>query len=84
VALDRPRGAAWVRNGGLPLLARGLNSFPVLPHLAETGRIKVSLNSSFKRTMAAVIGAFALSTVTVGAAVSPAQAASSTRAPANG
>jgi hypothetical protein len=42
----------------------------------QKGRIQMSLQSSIKRTLVAAAAALAMSTVAVGAAVGPAQAAS--------
>jgi len=69
-----------------PPLARPLNSFHHGPQVMrdnKNGRIQMSVQSSSKRTLVALVAAFAMSTLAVGAAVGPAQA-STLQAPVNG
>ena len=65
-------------NGGFSPLARPLNTFDQGPAKrgAAKGRKQMSSQSSVKRTFLAISAAIAMSTVAVGAAVGPAQAAS--------
>ncbi|HKC01983.1 MAG TPA: hypothetical protein VKC17_01610 [Sphingomicrobium sp.] len=44
------------------------------PKRSKKGRLKMSSQSKFTRTLVAIVAALTMSTVTVGAAVGPAQA----------
>ena len=71
------RGAGAPKNGSFAPLARSLiisRHDPRWTRGQQKGRIQVT-NSSIKRTLIAITAAFAMSTLAVGAAVGPAQAA---------
>jgi hypothetical protein len=65
-------------NDTFPGMARSLNSFDQGREATRTakGRKQMSVQSSLKRTLVAISAAIAMSSVAVGAAVGPAQAAS--------
>jgi hypothetical protein len=76
-----PIRCAWVGFddvfGGFPGLARDLKRSghdPPIIMRASKGRTTMSRNANFKHSFLAIVGALLVSSITVGAAVGPAQA----------